>query len=84
MEFYYLVMCMLYSLKSDEMRKIKVLKCELKKSKNKYDLKKELRYQKCSITLINKIIHRINNIAKKADLEDDFKAKEENEEFEEI
>ena len=84
MEFYYLVMCMLYSTKSDEMRKIKVLKCELKKSKNKKDIRKELKYQKCSITLINKIIHRINNIAKKADLEDDFKAKEENEEFEEI
>lgn len=84
MEFYYLVMCMLYSLKSEEMRKIKVLKCDLKKSKHKQETRKQIKYQKCSISLINKIIHRINNIAKKADLEDDFKAEEENEEFEEI
>ena len=84
MEFYYLVMCMLYSLKSDEMRKIKVLKCELKKSKNKEDIRQQLKYQKCSISLINKIISRINKIAKRSDLEDDFKAEEEFEEFEEI
>ena len=84
MEFYYLVMCMLYSLKSEEMRKIKVLKCELRKGKSKEDIRKELKYQKCSISLINKVIHRVNKIARKADLEDDFKAEEEQEEFEEI
>lgn len=86
MEFYYQIICLLLDLKAKEMRKIKVLKYDIKNARskqlNRKDLRKELKYQKCSIALLNRVIRSVNKIAGKVDLENVYK--EENEEdFEE-
>ena len=77
MELYYLILCMLLDLKSKEMRKIKVLRYEVKKASkpNKKDKILELKYQRCSIHLINIIIRNVKHVAKGLEL-DDFKGKE--------
>ena len=86
MEFYYLVLCMLLELKSDEMRRNKVLKYQLerlrKRKANLNNINVEIRYQKCSIKLLNKIIRRVKKLAKGADL-DDFKKEEDEDSIEE-
>ena len=88
MEFYYVILCYLLDIKSKEMRKIKVLKYEIRELKNKHgktvDKKKELYYQKCSIKLLNKIIRDIKKIASNMELDNDFSKKTEEDEFEEI
>lgn len=89
MDFYYQVLLYLYGLKSAEMRKIKILKYELKdclfhkKCKGLKSVLHELSYQRCSINLINKIIRSVKRISGRVELEE-FEKQEENEEtFEE-
>lgn len=87
MELYYQIICLLYDLKAKEMRKIKVLNYDIKhcrsKQLNKKELRIELKYQKCSIALLNRVIKSVNKIAGKVDLDYVYKENEE-EEFEEV
>ena len=86
MEFYYLVMCMLFDLKFEVTKKNKVLKYELIKLKNSNkncDKKREeIKFQKCSVGLLNKVIKRVKKIAKGCDL-DVIQKKENVDDFEE-
>lgn len=87
MEFYFLVMCMLLDLKSKQMRKSKILKCEIRKIKSKrgkvVEQYKELKYHKGSIRLLNTVIRNVKRLSKRTELED-FEIQEKNEEtFEE-
>lgn len=88
MELYYQIMCLLLDLKAKEMRKIKVLKYDIKhyrsKQLNRKELIVELKYQKCSINLLNRIIRSVNRIVGKVDLDNVYKEANQEEEFEEI
>ena len=79
-------MCMLFDLKFEVTKKNKVLKYDLKqlkaKKKNIIGKKEEIKFQKCSVALLNKVISRVKKIAKSCEL-DVIQKKEREEDFEE-